>query len=366
MEKKITVLPGDGIGPEVVASAVEVLKAVAKRFQHTFHIAYATIGGAAIDQHEDPLPQETIELCEQSDAILLGAVGGPKWDHNPAELRPEKGLLRIRKHFDLFSNLRPVQAIPSLIKSSPLKDKLVNEVDLLIVRELTGGLYFGEPRKRTNEEALDSLVYSRPEIERIVENAFELASIRKGKLTSVDKANVLETSRLWRQIVDEKKAQYPDVEVEHSLVDSTAMKLITNPGAYDVIVTENMFGDILSDEASVITGSLGVLPSASIRSDNFGLYEPVHGSAPEIAGKGIANPAATILSVAMMLRYSFGLKDEAAEIERAVNAVFNDGYFTADLATPGSRALTTNEWTEKVLNELDTNFVSDSIMTTYI
>jgi 3-isopropylmalate dehydrogenase len=366
VEKKVTVLPGDGIGPEVVASAVKVLQAIGKKFHHTFHIAYATIGGAAIDQHGDPLPQETIELCEESDAVLLGAVGGPKWDHNPAELRPEKGLLRIRKHFDLFSNLRPVQAIPSLIKSSPLKDDLVKEVDLLIVRELTGGLYFGEPRKRTNEEAIDSLVYSRLEIERIVENAFELARVRRGKLTSVDKANVLETSRLWRQIVDEKKAQYPDVEVEHSLVDSTAMKLITNPGAYDVLVTENMFGDILSDEASVITGSLGVLPSASIRSDNFGLYEPVHGSAPEIAGKGIANPAATILSVAMMLRYSFGLKEEATEIEHAVNAAFNDGFFTSDLATSGNQALTTDEWTEKVLNKIDPSFVSDSIITTYI
>ncbi|QOV11897.1 3-isopropylmalate dehydrogenase [Viridibacillus arvi] len=366
MEKKITVLPGDGIGPEVVASAVSVLQSVGKRYHHTFHIAYGAIGGSAIDQHNDPLPQETIALCEQSDAILLGAVGGPKWDQNPAELRPEKGLLRIRKHFDLFSNLRPVQAIPSLLKASPLKEDIVKDVDLLIVRELTGGLYFGEPRQRTEKAALDTLVYTRFEIERIVDSAFQLARVRRGKLTSVDKANVLESSRLWRQIVDEKKAGYPDVEVEHSLVDSTAMKLITNPAAYDVVVTENMFGDILSDEASVITGSLGVLPSASIRSDNFGLYEPVHGSAPEIAGLGIANPAATILSVAMMLKYSFGLNEEAAEIERAVDAVFEDGYFTGDLATPGSRVLTTAEWTEKVINELDTSFVSDSIMTSYI
>ncbi|KOO51341.1 3-isopropylmalate dehydrogenase [Viridibacillus arvi] len=366
MEKKITVLPGDGIGPEVVASAVSVLQSVGKRYHHTFHIAYGAIGGSAIDQHNDPLPQETIALCEQSDAILLGAVGGPKWDQNPAELRPEKGLLRIRKHFDLFSNLRPVQAIPSLLKASPLKEDIVKDVDLLIVRELTGGLYFGEPRQRTEKAALDTLVYTRFEIERIVDSAFQLARVRRGKLTSVDKANVLESSRLWRQIVDEKKAGYPDVEVEHSLVDSTAMKLITNPAAYDVVVTENMFGDILSDEASVITGSLGVLPSASIRSDNFGLYEPVHGSAPEIAGLGIANPAATILSVAMMLKYSFGLNEEAAEIERAVAAVFEDGYFTGDLATPGSRVLTTAEWTEKVINELDTSFVSDSIMTSYI
>ncbi|MCA9723920.1 MAG: 3-isopropylmalate dehydrogenase, partial [Kurthia sp.] len=327
MEKKITVLPGDGIGPEVVTAAVEVLGAIAQKYDHQFHFAYGAIGGVAIDQYQDPLPQNTISLCEESDAILLGAVGGPKWDHNPADLRPEKGLLRIRKHFDLFSNLRPVQAIPSMLKSSPLKEDIVKDVDLLIVRELTGGLYFGE-RHRTENEALDSLTYTREEIERIVDNAFTLARLRRKKLTSVDKANVLDTSRLWRDIVDEKKAQYPDVEVEHSLVDSTAMKLITAPAEYDVIVTENMFGDILSDEASVITGSLGVLPSASMRADNFGLYEPVHGSAPEIAGKGIANPAATILSAAMMLQYSFGLLEEAKAIEDAVAAVYEKGFFT--------------------------------------
>lgn len=358
MEKKITVLPGDGIGPEVVTAAVEVLGAIAQKYDHQFHFAYGAIGGVAIDQYQDPLPQNTISLCEESDAILLGAVGGPKWDHNPADLRPEKGLLRIRKHFDLFSNLRPVQAIPSMLKSSPLKEDIVKDVDLLIVRELTGGLYFGE-RHRTENEALDSLTYIREEIERIVDNAFTLARLRRKKLTSVDKANVLDTSRLWRDIVDEKKAQYPDVEVEHSLVDSTAMKLITAPAEYDVIVTENMFGDILSDEASVITGSLGVLPSASMRADNFGLYEPVHGSAPEIAGKGIANPAATILSAAMMLQYSFGLLEEAKAIEDAVAAVYEKGFFTGDMAPKGVEALSTNDWTEKVLHEIEPAYVKE-------
>mgnify|MGYP001166110172 FL=1 len=365
MEKKITVLPGDGIGPEVVAAAIRVLQAIGKRYKHDFQLAYAAIGGAAIDQFNTPLPEETIETCKQSDAILLGAVGGPKWDNNPPELRPEKGLLQIRKTFDLFANLRPVKSFPSLLGSSPLKREVADNVDLLIVRELTGGIYFGE-KKRTESEASDLNIYTREEIERIVDNAFELAKLRRGKLCSVDKANVLETSRLWREIVEEKKAQYPEVEVEHNLVDSVAMKLITNPSHYDVIVTDNMFGDILSDEASVITGSLGVLPSASIRGDSFGLYEPVHGSAPEIAGLGIANPAATILSVAMMLRYSFGMKEEAAEIERAVNAVFEDGYFTKDLAKDKENALTTDEWTDKVIAEIDTNFVADSIMESYI
>ncbi len=365
MEKKITVLPGDGIGPEIVASAVRVLQAIGKRYNHEFQLEYAAIGGAAIDQFNNPLPDETIAICRESDAILLGAVGGPKWDNNPPELRPEKGLLKIRKTFDLFANLRPVKAFPSLLDASPLKREVAENVDLMIVRELTGGIYFGE-KHRTEDQASDLNIYSREEIERIVDNAFEMARLRRGKLCSVDKANVLETSRLWREIVEQKKEQYPDVEVEHNLVDSVAMKLITNPGHYDVVVTDNMFGDILSDEASVITGSLGVLPSASIRSDNFGLYEPIHGSAPDIAGQGKANPAATILSVAMMLRYSFGLKDEAAEIERAVSAVFDDGYFTADLAKGDTRPLTTDEWTDRVIAEIDTNFVADSIVESYI
>lgn len=365
MEKKITVLPGDGIGPEIVAAAIRVLKAIGKRYNHDFQLAYAAIGGAAIDQFNDPLPEETIEVCKESDAILLGAVGGPKWDHNPPELRPEKGLLKIRKTFDLYANLRPVKAFPALLDSSPLKREVAENVDLMIVRELTGGIYFGE-KKREGDTASDLNIYTREEIERIVDNAFEMARLRRGKLCSVDKANVLETSRLWREIVDEKKEQYPDVEVEHNLVDSVAMKLITNPGHYDVVVTDNMFGDILSDEASVITGSLGVLASASLRGDNFGLYEPIHGSAPDIAGLGIANPASTILSVAMMLQYSLGMKEEAAEIERAVDAVFDAGFFTADLATDKDKALSTDEWTDKVIAQIDEDFVSDSNIESYI
>ncbi|WP_336822379.1 3-isopropylmalate dehydrogenase [Sporosarcina sp. USHLN248] len=366
MEKRVAVLPGDGIGPEVMEAAVKVLEVVGRRFNHTFEFSYGSIGGDAIDRHRNPLPDETIALCESSDAVLLGAVGGPKWDNNPSELRPEKGLLAIRKHFDLFANLRPVKAVPSLLQASPLKEEVVREVDMMIVRELTGGLYFGEPSSHTNQSGVDTLIYTREEIERIVEKAFELARLRKGKLTSVDKANVLESSKLWRKIVDEKRKMFPDVEVEHQLVDSAAMKIITNPAAFDVIVTENMFGDILSDEASVITGSLGLLPSASVRSDRFGLYEPVHGSAPDVAGKGIANPAAAILSAAMMLRYSFGMEDEAAAVEKAVNTVFEDGCFTKDLASNQERALTTTEWTDKVVDELDLQFVSNSIMFSYV
>lgn len=365
MKKRIAVLPGDGIGPEVTTAAVKVLQVIARRFNHTFEFAYGLIGGAAIDEHNMPLPKETIEICEASDAILLGAVGGPKWNQVPSAIRPEKGLLAIRKHFDLFANLRPVKAIPSLLQASPLKEEIAKDVDLLIVRELTGGLYFGEPSKRTEKSAIDTLVYTREEITRIVEKGFELARLRDGKLTSVDKENVLESSKLWREVVEEKKQGYPDVEVEHMLVDSAAMQLVTHPSAFDVVVTENMFGDILSDEASVITGSLGVLPSASIRSDGFGLYEPVHGSAPDIAGQGKANPAATILSVAMMLKYSFGLEIEATAIEEAVSVVFEDGYFTADLASEGHRVLSTDEWTEKVVDELDLQSVCNSIMHTY-
>lgn len=366
MEKRVAVLQGDGIGPEVTTEAVRILEVVARRFNHTFHFNYGSIGGAAIDSFNDPLPQETVELCESSDAVLLGAVGGPKWDRNPSELRPEKGLLAIRKHFDLFANLRPVKAVPSLLQASPLKEEIVKEVDMMIVRELTGGIYFGQPSRKTGTSAVDTLVYTREEIERIVDKAFELARLRRGKVTSVDKANVLESSKLWREVVEEKRERYPDVEVEHQLVDSAAMKLITNPKAFDVVVTENMFGDILSDEASVITGSLGLLPSASVRSDGFGLYEPVHGSAPDVAGKGVANPAAAILSAAMMLRYSFGMETEAAAIEKAVDTVFEDGHFTADLAGDEDRALSTSEWTDKVIGELDLQFVSNSIMFSYV
>src|SRR5699024_4556301 len=262
MEKRIAELPEDDIRMEVVESELKILSVIRRRFKHTFHVEYGAIGGDAIDRYGEPLPEETIRLCEQSDAVLLGAVGGPKWQQNEPAKRPEKGLLGLRKHFDLFANLRPVDTVPSLVNASPLKREVVEDVNLLIVRELTGGLYFGEPSKRTEKAAFDTLVYTREEIKRIVDKAFELARLRKGKLTSVDKENVLQSSKLWREVVDEKAQGFPDVEVEHMLVDSAAMRLVTNPSEFDVIVTENMFGDILSDEASVITGSLGVMPSA--------------------------------------------------------------------------------------------------------
>lgn len=366
MRKKVAVLPGDGIGPEVMEAAVKILQVIGRRYKWTFDVEFGAIGGDAIEKYNSPFPEETRTLCENSDAVLLGAVGGPKWDQNPPEMRPEKGLLALRKHFDLFANLRPVDAIPALLKASPLKEEVAREVNLLIVRELTGGLYFGEPSRKTEKSAVDTLVYTREEIERIVDKAFEFARLRKGKLTSVDKENVLQSSKLWREVVKEKAKGYPDVEVEHMLVDSAAMQLVTNPSAFDVVVTENMFGDILSDEASVITGSLGVMPSASLGADGFGVYEPVHGSAPQLTGLGKANPAASILSVAMMLKYSFGLEEAASAVEEAVYAVFNDDCFTEDVASEDQRALSTAEWTEKVIHELDLQSVSDDIMFTYI
>lgn len=366
MKKRIAVLPGDGIGPEVTATAERVLEVVARRFHHTFEFVHGSIGGNAIDAYGTPLPDETIALCEQSDAVLLGAVGGPKWDQHSPEMRPEKGLLAIRKHFGLFANIRPVKAVPGLLHRSPLKEEFVKHVDLVIVRELTGGLYFGKPSQKTYDAAVDTLVYTRVEIERIVRTAFEMARTRRKKVTSVDKANVLQSSRLWREVVEEVRAGYPDVQVEHQLVDSAAMKLITNPEAFDVVVTENMFGDILSDEASVITGSLGLLPSASVRADGFGLYEPVHGSAPELTGKGLANPAAMILSAAMMLRQSFGMDEEAAAIELAVQTVYEEGHCTADLAAPDARPMSTEEWAARVAEEVDVQSVSNSIMFSYV
>lgn len=354
--KRITVLPGDGIGPEVVNGAIKVLKTVAQKYGHQFEFVNASIGGAAIDQFETPLPQETIEACKRSDAVLLGAVGGPKWDGNSSHLRPERGLLAIRKELGLFANLRPVTAFESLIESSPLKKEVVQDVDLMIVRELTGGLYFGKPSERRGEDqsyVVDTLQYSRKEIEQIVEKAFELASVRRKKLTSVDKANVLESSKMWREVVEEKAAFYPNVEVEHILVDAAAMKLIQNPKQFDVVVTENMFGDILSDEASMLTGSLGMLPSASLRNDSFGLYEPIHGSAPDIAGQNKANPLAMILSAAMMLKYSFSMEKEAETIEQAVNDVLNAGYRTADIQSEGSLVVGTDKMIELVVNQLE-------------
>ncbi|SDB86806.1 3-isopropylmalate dehydrogenase [Pelagirhabdus alkalitolerans] len=353
MEKSIVVLPGDGIGPEIMDSAIQVLDAIGKAFHHQFHYNEQLIGGAAIDQVNLPLPEETIEAAKKADAVLLGAVGGPKWDQNPSDKRPEKGLLQIRKALDLYANLRPVKGFKPLLNASPLKEEVIQGSDLVIVRELTGGLYFGEPSERKPDgSVIDSLTYTREEIERIVRKGFETAQLRKKKLTSVDKANVLESSKLWREIVESLKADYPDVEVEHVLVDAAAMKLITNPRQFDCIVTENMFGDILSDEASVLTGSLGMLPSASLAENGVGLFEPAHGSAPDIAGLGIANPIAMIMSAAMMLRHSFNMQDEADAIENAVEASILEGLHTADLNVTNGTKVSTHEMTEAILSKL--------------
>ncbi|MFP7494650.1 3-isopropylmalate dehydrogenase [Terribacillus saccharophilus] len=354
MQKKIVLLPGDGIGPAVAEAAASVLQQVADNFSHTFKFDKKAIGGAAIDSAGEPLPADTLQACQDADAILLGAVGGPQWERNPPHLRPEKGLLQLRKGLGLFANLRPVKTFPSLLSSSPLKQEIVEGSDLLIVRELTGGLYFGTPSERRNagQTVVDTLLYERKEIERIVETGFQSAMLRNKRLASVDKANVLESSKLWREIVDEKSKDYPEVAVEHMLVDSTAMKLITNPTYFDVIVTENLFGDILSDEASVLTGSLGLLPSASLRDDELGLYEPVHGSAPDIAGQDIANPLGAILSAAMLLRYSFGMEEEADSIEAAVDNVLQSGYGTQDMHVDTANIVGTARMTSLVIEQL--------------
>ncbi|WP_413379304.1 3-isopropylmalate dehydrogenase [Alkalihalobacillus sp. 1P02AB] len=355
MEKKIAVLPGDGIGPEVVQSSLKVLDQVAEIFGHRFTYETGLIGGCAIDETGEPLPAETVELCKKSDAILLGAVGGSKWDTLPGDKRPEKGLLGLRKSLQLFANLRPVTAFSSLAEASTLKKEIIEGVDLMIVRELTGGIYFGEPRERKEingeETAIDTLVYSKSEIERIIRKGFELAELRSKKVTSVDKANVLESSRLWREVANEVAKDFPNIELEHMLVDNAAMQLIRSPKSFDVIVTENMFGDILSDEASMLTGSLGMLPSASLSADGPGLYEPIHGSAPDIAGKGLANPLATIASLSMMLKYEFGLEKEADAIQEAIDSVLLQGERTSDLLG-GGKALSTDEMTEKVIAQL--------------
>ncbi|MFD1065911.1 3-isopropylmalate dehydrogenase [Oceanobacillus locisalsi] len=368
MEKKIVLLPGDGIGKEIMESAKKVLAAIESEYHHDFTLQECAIGGDALDRYGVPLPDDTLHACEDADAVLLGSVGGPKWDNQPPEFRPEKGLLGIRKGLGLFANLRPVKTFPSLLHASPLKEEIINESDMMIVRELTGGLYFGEPSERRNngDEVVDTLAYSRYEIERIVEKGFESAQIRNKHLTSVDKANVLESSRVWREIVNEKAADYPDVEVEHVLVDAAAMKLITNPSSFDVVVTENLFGDILSDEASVLTGSLGMLPSASVRADGLGMYEPVHGSAPDIAGKGIANPIGMILSTALMLEYSLGMQEEAKAIEAAVTDCLEQGYHTSDLNIKDGKQMSTDEITEAIIENLTTKCISDSICSSYV
>lgn len=355
MKYNIGLLKGDGIGPEIVDSAVRVLEAIGKKFGHEFGFTAYDIGGIAIDKHGKPLPEETVSGCLASDSVLLGAVGGPKWDTLPGNLRPEKALLGIREAMGLFTNLRPAKLYNALKDDCPLRSDIVeNGFDIMIVRELTGGIYFGERGMREGkygEEAYDTECYSRMEIERIAKVAFESARKRRKKLISIDKANVLESSRLWRKVVHEISEQYPDVECTDMLVDNAAMQLVGNPAQFDVIVTSNMFGDILSDEASQITGSIGMLPSASLGETKRGLYEPIHGSAPDIAGKGLANPIATILSAAMMLLYSFGLSEEHDCIVSAVDKVLEAGFRTADIAHGGA-ALSTTEITDKIIENI--------------
>lgn len=336
MKANIVLLPGDGIGPEVVAQGRRVLEAVALRYGHDFQLAEHSIGGAAIDAVGDPLPANTIAACEQADAVLLGAVGGPKWSDPSAPVRPEQGLLKLRATLGVFANLRPVKPHPVGLKQSPLKPRLLKNVDLLFVRELTGGSYFGR-KERGADFAVDECRYTVEEIERVTRRAAALARTRRGALTHVDKANVLETSRLWRSTVTRiMREEFPDVRLEHLLVDAMAMYLLTRPADFDVILTENLFGDILTDEASVLAGSMGLLPSASVGAGRIGLYEPIHGSAPDIAGKGIANPYATVLSVAMLLRHSLGLEAEALAIEEAVSAALHAGVLTRDLVRRGA------------------------------
>ena len=349
---RITVLPGDGIGPEIVGAARRVLDFVAKKGNHEFAYDEQRIGGSAIDATGVPLPDATVESCRASDAVLLGAVGGPKWDDPNAKVRPEQGLLGIRKALGLFANLRPVKVHPALADASPLRRERLEGIDLLVVRELTGGIYFGQPRLRETKDgvtrAVDTLVYTDEEIRRVVRLAFEIAKGRRKKVTSVDKANVLESSRLWRTQATEVGRDFADVELEHQLVDSCAMRLVTAAADFDVIVTENMFGDILSDEAAVLSGSLGMLPSASLGEGKRGLYEPIHGSAPDLAGKGVANPLGTVLSAALLLRYSLGLEAEAAAVEAACDAAVADGKRSPDLGG----TLSTEEMTVAILDRL--------------
>jgi len=352
MRAAIAVLPGDGIGPEVVGEAKRVLAVVEEKWGHTFTLREALIGGAAIDATGSALPPETLEVARAADAVLLGAVGGPKWDDPRAKVRPEQGLLAIRKALGLYANLRPVAVNPKLLHASPLRPDLLVGVDMLVVRELTGGIYFGD-KLRDGDRAVDTCVYTVPEVERIVRTAARIARGRRKKLTSVDKANVLETSRLWREVtVRVMKEEFPDVALSHMLVDACAMHLIRRPADFDVIVTENMFGDILTDEASMLAGSMGMLPSASLGEGKRGLYEPIHGSAPDIAGKGVANPYATILSVSLLLRHSLGLEAEARAIEAAVGRAIDRGVLTGDLALPGSVPASTTTAGDAVIEAL--------------
>ncbi len=353
MHAKIVVLAGDGIGKEVCQQAERALATVGEKYDHHFAFEHHLIGGIAIEKTGVPLPPATVEACQSADAILLGAVGDPRWNDPLLKIRPEQGLLDLRKEMNVFCNLRPVKVFPGTIHLSPLREDRLTNVDFLVVRELTGGLYFGKPRRLENYQdgwrAVDTMVYTDKEIERITRKAFEFAGKRKKKVTSIDKANVLECSRLWRRVVTEIAQEYPDIELDHMLVDSAAMRLISNPDQFDVILTENMFGDILTDEASVLSGSLGLLPSASVGGGTNGIFEPIHGSAPDIAGLNIANPVGTILSSAMLLRFSLSLEKEADEIEQAIEHVFVAGHFTHDLGG----TLSTTEIGDEIINILE-------------
>lgn len=356
MEKNIAVIRGDHSSREFVRETLRVMDRIAEKFGHTFHYIDVAMGGDAIDQFGEPLPASELQKCLDSDSVLLGSVGGPEWDGLPGDKRPEKGLLALRAGMGLYSNVRPATIWPQLAPASPLRaDIAANGIDFVIIRELTGGVYFGEHKTENNgteEVAADNMVYSAHEIERIGRIGFETARKRRKKLTSVDKANVLDTSRLWRKIMHQLKEEYPDVEYEDMLVDNCAMQIVKNPAQFDVIVTENMFGDILSDEASMITGSIGMIPSSSLGATSVGVYEPIHGSAPDIAGKNIVNPMACILSAAMMFRYSFDMPEEADTIEKAVGAVLDKGYRTADNQSEGCTVLGTIEITDKILEEI--------------
>ncbi|MFO1407507.1 MAG: 3-isopropylmalate dehydrogenase [Steroidobacteraceae bacterium] len=352
MKARIAVLGGDGIGPEVTGAAVRVLEAIARRGGHGFEFVEALIGGTAIDASGSPLPPRTIDACRSCDAVLLGAVGGPKWSDPAARVRPEQGLLELRRTLGVYANLRPVRTIEALQDASPLRPEVIRGTDIMVVRELTGGIYFGR-KSRTASEAEDLCSYSATEIERVTRIAGRLARARRGRIISVDKANVLETSRLWRTVVERVlAAEFPGVALEHMLVDAAAMHLLRKPASFDVLLTENMFGDILTDEASMLAGSLGLLPSASLGDGTVGLYEPIHGSAPDIAGRGIANPIGTILSAAMLLRHSLGLEAEAAAVEAAVESALRAGLRTADIAAPGQAAVGSGPATEAVIRAL--------------
>ena len=357
---RIAVLPGDGIGQEVTPEAIRVLETVAKGSGAAFEFEHAIVGGAAIDATGRPLPPATLELCRQSDAILFGAVGGPKWDNVGQEVRPERGLLAIRKELDLYANLRPAKTFPMLVDASPLKPSVVEGTDLMVIRELTGGLYYGEPRgvehfADGSARAINTMAYTSREIERVMRMGFEVARKRRKKLASVDKSNVLVVSQLWRDIANRVAKDYPDVTLEHVLVDNCAMALVHKPTAFDTIVTENTFGDILSDEAAILAGSMGMLPSASL-GGKVGLYEPVHGTAPDIAGQGIANPIAAILSAAMLLRYSLNMVADADRVERAVLQVLEAGHRTGDIASPGTRRVGTKDMGDLIVRAVEAQY----------